>query len=268
VLESLWDEDHFKRDFDPPRALPPATRLRGTHASLISLWGNNYFHWIFNCLPRLAVLEASGVQYDGLIVPERLAPFQRAHLEILGIPEHKLVPFTGAHVQADTLVWAAPMSPINEPSSYLLDWVRAALCPEHPEPHRRLYVSRRDSREAVNEKELYAELEPLGYEFLLPETLPFREQVKIFASTRLAVGPHGSNFVNGIFSRQLAVLELFQPAHVNWGVYSVLCAAGQDHWNIICPPVKRRGPRRFDDMKVPIDLVLETIEVMEKEIAA
>jgi capsular polysaccharide biosynthesis protein len=123
-----------------------------------------------------------------------------------------------------------------------------------------LYVSRKGgTRRAVNEDEIFRALRPLGFEFVLPERLTFLDQVKLFAQGRVAVGPHGSNFVNAIFSRHMSVLEFFQPAHVNWGVYSVLCAAGHDHWNILCPPVRRLGPRRFNDMRVPVELVLETV---------
>jgi hypothetical protein len=57
---------------------------------------------------------------------------------------------------------------------------------------------------------------------------------------------------------------------VNHGVYSVLCAAGVDHWNILCEPVKASGarrlkPRRFQDMHVPVELVLETVSRIESE---
>jgi hypothetical protein len=260
VMETLWDAPHFEREFGRPKHLPPPTRVSGTHASIMSLWCNNYFHWIFNSLPRLAVLEASGVAYDSLIVPERLTRFQRETLDLLGIPDSKLTPFTGEHLQPDNLVWVAPLAPINEPSSYLLEWVREALGPAQSEPERLFYVSRAGgTRKANNEREVFDALKPLGFEFLLPEKLSFEEQLRTFASAKLLVGPHGSNFVNGIFSRHTSVLEFFQPAHVNWGVYSVLCAAGQDHWNIMCKPVRHLGPRKFDDMHVPVDLVLESV---------
>jgi len=263
VMETLWDHDHFVREFARPKPLPAPTRVAGRHASLMSLWCNNYFHWIFNSLPRLAVLAASGVDYDGLIVPDGLARFQRESLEVLGIPASKLVPFTGEHLQPDELVWVAPLAPINEPSAFLLDWVRSSLGRGESAPERMFYVSRRGgTRKAANEAEVFAALEPLGFEFLLPESLSFEEQIRTFASARLLVGPHGSNFVNAIFSRHLSVLEFFQPAHVNWGVYTMLCAAGQDHWNIMCDPVKHFGPRKFDDMYVPVDLVLESVQRM------
>ncbi len=263
VMETLWDRPHFLREFGRPKPLPAPTHVPGTHASLMSLWCDNYFHWMFNSLPRLAVLEASGVDYDGLIVPESLSRFQRETLGVLGIPESKLVPFTGENLQPERLVWVAPLAPINEPSAFLLDWVRESLGPGESQPERMFYVSRRGgTRKAANEREVYAALEPLGFEFLLPESLSFEEQTRTFASAKLLVGPHGSNFVNAIFSRKLSVLEFFQPAHVNHGVYTVLCAAGQDHWNIMCEPVKRFGPRKFDDMYVPVDLVLESVRCM------
>ena len=263
VMETLWDHDHYLREFARPKALPPPTRIKGTHASIISLWCDNYFHWMFNSLPRIAVLEASGVPYDSLIVPEHLKRFQRESLAALGVPESKLTPFAGEHMQPDELVWIAPLAPINEPSAFLLDWVRASLGPRDSQPERMFYVSRKGgTRKAANETKIFEALRPLGFEFLLPESLSFGDQLRTFASAKLLVGPHGSNFVNAIFSRHLSVLEFFQPAHVNWGVYTVLCAAGQDHWNLMCKPVRRLGPRKFDDMYVPVDLVLESVERM------
>jgi capsular polysaccharide biosynthesis protein len=266
VMETLWDHDHLIREFAHPARLPEPTRVAGTHASIMSLWCDNYFHWMFNALPRIAVLEASGVPYDRLIVPERLKRFQRESLEVLGIPESRLMPFTGEHLQPEKLVWIAPLAPINEPSSFLLDWVRQGLGPADSEPTKMFYVSRRGgTRNVTNERELLDALEPLGFELLLPETLSFDDQLRTFASAKLLVGPHGSNFVNAIFSRHLAALEFFQPAHVNWGVYTMLCAAGQDHWNIMCEPARGFGPRKFDDMHVPVNVVIESVERMVEQ---
>jgi capsular polysaccharide biosynthesis protein len=260
VMETLWDRQHYEREFGHPMPRTAPTRVSGTHASIVSLWCNNYFHWIFNSLPRIAVLQASGVAYDSLIVPERLTRFQRESLAVLGIPDSRLTPFTGEHLQIENLVWAAPLAPINEPSSFLLEWVRENLGPHESEPERMFYVSRAGgTRNVANEREVFEALAPLGFEFLLPESLPFQEQLRTFASAKLLVGPHGSNFVNAIFSRHLSVLEFFQPSHVNWGVYTILCAAGQDHWNIMCDPKRHFGPRKFDDMHVPVDVVLDSV---------
>jgi capsular polysaccharide biosynthesis protein len=268
IRESLWDDPHFERDFSRMRSLQPATKLKGTGASLITLWGYNYFHWMFNALPRVAVLKASGISIDYLIVPANLRPFQQATLEILGFEGDALVPFTNEHVEVENLVWAAPLSPINEPSSYLLEWVRTEMRTSVELPTRQLYVSRRGgTRRAVNEDEVFSHLDPLGFEFILPEDYSFADQVKLFGQARVAIGPHGSNFVNGIFSDRLSVVECFQPEHVNWGVYSVLCAAGQDHWSLVCESVRRlRGPKRFADLLIRIDELDATLELIREEL--
>jgi len=262
VRETLWDDDHYRRLFGKRMALAPATRIAGRHASLMSLWCGNYFHWIFNSLPRLAVLQTSGVQWDTVIVPEHMTSFQRETLACLGIGESQLTPFAGEHLEVEELIWIAPLAPINEPSSFLIDWVRRGLGVEAHQPVRKLYLSRQGTRRAANEKEVFRILEPLGYEFVIPERLSFREQVRLFAHARFAVGPHGSNFVNGIFSPRLSVLEFFQAAHVNWGVYTVLCAAGVEHWNCICESVRSGRRRKFDDLQIPVDQMLESLERM------
>jgi capsular polysaccharide biosynthesis protein len=268
VRETLWDDEHLAREFARPRVLSSPSRLAGRHVSLMSLWADGFFHWIFNCLPRLAVLRASGVEYDSLIVPRNLRRFHRETLALLGIDEAKLTPYAGEHVEAEELVWVAPLSPLNSPTTFLIRWLRDALGGEPAagrEQSRLLYVSRRGgTRKAANEQELFAALEPLGFEFVLPEDHAFADQIRLFAQAKALVGPHGSQFVNGIFSRRLSVLECFQPAHVNYLVYNHLCAAGHDHWHLLCPPVRGawRQPRRFDDMAVPIPDVIRTMERM------
>jgi Glycosyltransferase 61 len=267
VAESAWGTEHLRLEFGRPRLLHPATRILGRHASLVSLWSDGFFHWMFNSLPKLAVLQASGVAYDSLIVPESIQPFHRETLALLGIDESMLTPFRGQHMIVDELVWPAPLSPINWPTSFLLDWLKQGLgaSAQGVQPTRSLYVSRRGgTRKARNEADVFEALRPFDFEFVLPEDLSFAEQVRLFASAKVMVGPHGSNFVNGIFSEHLSVLECFQPAHVNWGVYGVLCAAGHDHWHLICPPIRGRRwrPPRFDDMIVPVDDVLRTTELM------
>jgi capsular polysaccharide biosynthesis protein len=154
------------------------------------------------------------------------------------------------------------VAPINEPSRFLLDWVRDSLAAPAANrlPARRLYLSRSgSSRKVANEPELYAALEPHGFEFVQPGELPFREQVRLFSQTRMAVGPHGANFAGGIFSPRMTALEFFQPAHVNWSVCAILSGVGHEHWHLHCPSVRALGRRRFRDMRVPVELVLETL---------
>src|SRR5262249_24618043 len=105
VDESIWDEFHLQRVTPALRRPPRPRRISGRHASLMSLWCRNYFHWIFNSLPKLEVLAASGVEWETLIVPDQLAPFQLATLELLGIGPERLTQFDGGHLEVEDLVW-------------------------------------------------------------------------------------------------------------------------------------------------------------------
>jgi hypothetical protein len=142
VRATLWDEDHWLRSFCPPPKLAEPLRVKGRHAAVISLWGHNFFHWMFEALPRLAVLQASGVTFDRLIVPERLAPFQAESLRLLGFGSERLLPFTNEHVQPEELVWASPLAPVGYPTPFLVKWLRGSFGAPEGIGDRRVYIER------------------------------------------------------------------------------------------------------------------------------
>jgi hypothetical protein len=84
-------------------------------------------------------------------------------------------------------------------------------CARPLRPWRRLFVSRRDAskRRVANEAPLLTALRPLGFELIVPGGLTFAEQVTMFSSAELVVGPHGAGLANALFMpRGGAVLEL------------------------------------------------------------
>jgi hypothetical protein len=264
VLETLWDEQHRLRHFVPPPRLPPPRRLSGRHASIVSLWSENYFHWLFEGLPRLAVLRASGLSYDSLIVPEQLSPFHRETLEILGIPDDHLTPFSSEHIQADELIWVAPPAPIGRPTRYSISWLRQSLGDVVPPTTkgRRIYLRRAGSRRVANERALLRALDGLAFEVIDPSALSFHEQVHLFASSEVAIGPHGAAFANGIFSDALSVLEFYQPSHINASIVSVMAAAEHSHCSLVCKRVPSLHRIRHHAVWVPVSLVQGSLEMM------
>ena len=219
---------------------------------------------MFEALPRLAVLEASGVAYDRLIVPEDLSSFHLETLELVGVARERLLPFTGAHLAPDELVWASPLAPIGWPSREMIRWLRTRLGAPLDEAGapRRLYLRRRGSRRVVNERAVTAVLGERGFEVLDPDGLTFREQVAVFAGAEALVGPHGAAFSNGIFSRRLAALELYQPRHVNVSTVGVLSAAGHDHWSLVGRRVPAATRTAHHNVHVPIDQLVATLDAM------
>ncbi|HTX12184.1 MAG TPA: glycosyltransferase family 61 protein [Solirubrobacteraceae bacterium] len=262
VMESLWDRPHFDREFNPPPRLPAPVRVPGRHASVISVWCHNFHHWMFEALPRLAVLAASGVDYDKLIVPERLVGFQRETLEMAGIGPDRLMPFEGTHLQPDELVWASPLAPFEQPTPFAIRWLRDITAAPQVEPAQRIYLRRRGIRRVTNERDVLACLTEAGFEVLDPEDLSLRDQVARFAAIRFVVGSHGAAFSNAIFSSQLTALELYHDRRINISTASAILAAGHEHWSLMCRrvPGLRRGQEQ--NLAVPMPELERTLDAM------
>lgn len=263
VRETVWDEGHWNRAFSPPEPVAPPTRVAGRYAAIISAWYGNYYHWMLEALPRLAVLEASGVEVDGLIVPDPLLAFHRESLELAGVDLARTIPFTGEHLDVDELVWVAPRAPVQRPTPESIAWLRERLGVPETRATRRLYLTRRGGRGLANEREVLAALEPLGFEAVDPGALSLRAQIALFASASKLVGPHGAAFANGLFSRDLEVLEVYQPHHVNSSTVCALVGAGHRHWSLIGDRRRRLSRARHHSIKVPVAALHQTLAAMD-----
>jgi hypothetical protein len=217
VRESLFDAEHERRIIAKNATLAPASRLSGTYASLITLWCENYFHWMMDALPRIALVERSGIKVDGYIVPDGLTRFQRESLTRLGIPAERLRPFVNEHVVVDRLVWASAPAAIGHPDETNISFLRERLGGTHSAiANGFLYLRRRGTRRARNEKEIERVLITRGFRALDPGELSLDEQIEAFSGASLLVGCHGAAFTNAVFARhRLAALELYNPHHVN-----------------------------------------------------
>jgi capsular polysaccharide biosynthesis protein len=223
---------------------------------------------MFEALPRLAVLRASGVQYDGVLVPQPLSQFHQDTLDLVGVPAEERVPFAGSHVAPDELVWAAPLAPIGFPTPYLVQWLSSALGGGRvTAPDRRIYLARRHSRRVVNERAVLRILGPLELELVYPEELSFREQVDLFSATKLMIGPHGAGFSNAIFSPSVTALEIYQPAHINLSITGVFAAAGHEHWSLIGRRVPGLARRRHQNVWVPTRDLARSLERLSAAVA-
>jgi capsular polysaccharide biosynthesis protein len=258
--ETAWDEEQLRRLLRTGR-LPRTRSVRGTHASLVSQWCDNYSHWLLEALPRTAVLDEAGYGEPSLIVPARLSPFQRDSLRMLRIPDERLTRFAPPHLAPDALVWAQPPDHTGLPSAWTARWLRERLVEAAGGPSRRdrrLYVSRRGApkRRAVNEDDLIRTLAAFDFDVVHPERMSFADQIRLFAQTNALVAPHGAAVTSIVFSERLSVLELFEPSYVIPTFYCLSSAVGHDYWYLMCEPVGG------GDYRVPLDLVTQTLERM------
>ncbi len=229
---SLWDREHRLRSYpDGQMPLKPVATVSQDLGSLLTLWGDNYYHWLIDALPRLGLIRTADISVQGFLVPQELNAFQRSSLTLLGIDQEEMVKAGPDLVSPHTLVWASPAAPIGHCSGWVANWLResfvrpAAGGTDTRTSRRRLYVAR-ETRRVVNERELLCALERFDFEVVRPEYLDFAEQVALFADAGFIVGPHGAGLANVVFAQQADVIELFAPTYINTALWNVARASG------------------------------------------
>jgi capsular polysaccharide biosynthesis protein len=205
--------------------LPRVTAVDGTVAVLATYGGGIYHHWLMDVLPRLHLLERSGLAYDKIVVSPAAA-YQRRSMELLGIDAARLVTAADEHIEARRLVVPSLPGAITHPPVWACQFIRDTFLPHAARDATppRLFVSRgrTGTRRILNEDEVAAMLRPYGFERVVLEELPFERQVRLFSRAEIVVSAHGSGLTNLVFCRPgTSVIEILSPNYVNttyWGL--------------------------------------------------
>ncbi|WP_337031194.1 glycosyltransferase family 61 protein [Paenibacillus illinoisensis] len=195
--------------------------LRGTSAVLTFCGSHNYFHWLYDVLPRLGMLQILNIPFQSLIMnPNPYASFVEETLLMFGVSESCVIR-TGDNreIQAECLV--APSLMMN---SHYPPWatsvLRMFMLPgrdttlHSPE---RIFISRSkaSARRIANEDEVIRLLEAYGFVSVCLEDWSIAQQVQLFASSKAIVSPHGAGLANLAFcTKGTLVVEIFHIRHV------------------------------------------------------
>jgi capsular polysaccharide biosynthesis protein len=256
-----------------PRRIPGA-------AFLLTSNGDNYFHWLYESLPRLQLLRLAGwniQRADWIIASEHSPAFQEQTLDLLGVPREKIMRCSKWRVQEfdRLIVPAMPSSTAKKTPAWVAKFLRDSFLPaETPVPHSRIYVSRRGTtrRRLANEAELEERLHrEHGFQICALESMSFREQVALFASARIVLAPHGAGLSNLVFSPPGGhLIELFHPEH-RVICYEGLAATIHFHYHPLLGRSTSPHPSlddRTSEYSINIAEVIGALRTVEKTFAA
>lgn len=197
---------------------------------------DNYFHWLFDVLPRFAIFEKSKIKYKKLkfILPSLKRNFQRETLKEMKIPEDKCLDGDNfKHFSAKKIIVTDhPYVKNNDPTNSIInipDWIIYWLRNKFLNKRKKLkskkfdkiYIDRSDSkfsknRYIKNEFEIKKYLISSGFYPVVLSKVNFISQVKIFNKAKIIVGAHGAGFANIIFSKLgTKIIELQSPGSGN-----------------------------------------------------
>lgn len=189
-----------------------------------------YYHWMLELLPRLKLLQMSGVPYDKVFAGEIEDQYKKETLDLLGLTHDKIVQGNEkTFIQAKNLI--IPSIPNNvalKRPTWACDFIRSLFIDDtvtHPaQAGKKLYISRKtvtnqkSRRMIINEDEFKDYLIQKGFEIVVLEDFSVKEQAQLFNAAEIIIAAHGASLTNVIFcdpQRPVTVIEIFQPGHIN-----------------------------------------------------
>jgi tetratricopeptide (TPR) repeat protein/capsular polysaccharide biosynthesis protein len=237
-------DPNYHRVVNQPQ-VPPLEMIEGKVAVLSGLSGHNYFHWMVDVLPRLELLRRGQHwdEVDWFWINDNDRPFQRETLALLGVPEEKILSSDRhPYIQATELVVPSFAGHLGWVEPWALDFLRRSFLhiadlpaddsrlERSPE---RIYIRRDDAhhRRILNEEQVIAQLEAVGFVAVTLEALSFAEQVRLFAQAQVIIAPHGGGLTNTIFCQRGAiVVEFMAPQYIRHYYWVVSQALGLEHY--------------------------------------
>lgn len=216
--------------------LPQATPLSGNWTSVVARWGEGYYHWFMDALPRLALLPEFPKD-TRVIVPFQLASYQLETLRWLGL-ENRFRPTAEKHLIAEHYYFCSATSMTGCYNPFAVRFLRDSFLPRADASYnspRRFYLRRVGKfRPIGNEPELLDFFRKRGWSIVDTEQLTQAQQIRLFAGADMICAPHGAGLTNLLWCRPgCQVLELCASTFLN-GVFEGLAqAVGVNHRYLI-----------------------------------
>lgn len=239
------------------------TSRASTHGPAILLGhSGNFGHWFLNHVSRLALVEAvPDIAHLPVIIGSSASSFHIETLALMGIGEDRIIRIQpGEFAQFETL-WVPSQLFCQLANTVSVQWspqialyVRRALgIPDRPVGHRKLFMSRGSAslRRFVNEAEVFAALQPMGFELVEGHALTMAEQIELAGQAQIVVGAVGAAmFLTWFAPRDIPVVDFaYAGLHVQTQ-RMISLTLGQKHRQVTATVTRERGTVMQHDFAV------------------
>ena len=231
-------------------------KIKGKVFSLLSGGAakTNYFHWLFEVLPKLEILNRSEKieNIDYFLLPSIKMSHQLETLDLLNVPLKKLLDSnTYKHFICDELYVVDHPFRLTNNTVYdtqnipfwIFDWLRKNFIKfksskSFPE---KIFIERSKSisthRNIKNKEEVYRVLKDNNFYFVKPENFGIKDQIKMFYSAKKIVGLHGAGFANICFCNPKTKIIEFKTNTTGMNSGNIALKNDLDYKGIICEAI-------------------------------
>jgi Glycosyltransferase 61 len=193
--------------------LPKCQKLEGRTAIAVTPEApGNYYHWLIDLLPRVALLHSIEFDFDRCLINGLHTDYEQRSLQALGISPGKVVYVDRRNRFQIANAFIASMDhSARAIAPWKIDCLRTLRdsIPVPASPGRgKIYVSRRRAavRQIINESEFEEMLQRANFTVVELETKPWNEQVALFGAADVVLAPHGAALANCAFCRPGAIV--------------------------------------------------------------
>jgi capsular polysaccharide biosynthesis protein len=240
----------------------------------------NFYHWLFECLPRLNFLIANlsklgqheklTILVDGDILPGGMEAMQR----LIKFPYEIEVVRRGELVSCDKLFYVSPFWFSLDNSRHQVDAYRDYAVDKYAvqttrdsfrdlasraAPTRKIYLPRiaTQVRRIINAEQVEALMRDNGFEIVHAHDLTFAGQVELFSSAKVLIGASGAAFSNMVFMQPGTKAVIFSPKQLevfNYYIFQQLAdVAGVGLSHLLSVPAKKDDFFIHDNFTVNLD---------------
>ena len=191
--------------------------LSGTVLILTTAHKDNYSHYIWDGLCRLALIEDE-MDFYPIIYTRTEMPYQKRYLSMLGFDEKQIISADSnlpSGITADRLVIPSYHRDSGVFHPTMNNFMRRKILPYANSMlgmGERIFISRSKAvhRRILNEQELRPILAEYGFSIVYLEDLTVDEQVSVFKFAKIVVSPHGAGLANLLYCDPgTKILEIF-----------------------------------------------------------
>ena len=248
IIDCHYDRRRMETNWQYGRAKPGKTRRRklpatppGARYAVVSdTWSFNWHHFLSDNLTRLYSISRAYPNDRIIVLTQQWPKSDWRDLVAASLPPNFEVHAVKEDIwlEVDRLVlpsFVTARGNYHIPPGYYEPMRQYAFAhlglPPQPEPRERIYVSRKNgrSRRVLNEDELVEFLKPYGFRSILPEKMPFKEQVDLYRRAEIVAGVYGANWALNVYSGPIKNLVLYADRNPETYVFTFSKALGQAH---------------------------------------
>lgn len=230
-------------------------------------WHGNYYHWLIQCIP--SIYWARKIHTDGRFVvalPE-LNSWQEMLLRLAGLSEIERYTvdlgwqYEVRRLTYTTFTQGATAAWPSAKAAEVFQSMASRVERSSTDAQRTIYVSREDTlkRRMLNEAELCERLKAEGVEIIVPSRHSIAEQIDLFRSAKIIIGPHGAGLANIVFcERGTTLYEIMRDRGLNSSMANLAHSAGLNYWAEAFPSRSDNGDS--DEWSVDSQQVIQTLE--------